>query len=124
LHGQDFTRIAGKQADGIKADGSGWTEKGSLVSHNRLVANTGVQLADGVKVGGLGAAWWREPLQAKRREATAIKNGGDWFGSGENCSEQRKHGSKSSARKAASALIAKIPFPLSLHIARCFEPVA
>ena len=21
------------------------------------------------------------------------KNGGDWFGSGENCSEQRKHGS-------------------------------
>ena len=79
--------------------------------------------ADGVKVGGSGAAWWREPLQAKRREATAIKNGGDWFGSGENCSEQRKHGSKSSSRKAASALIAKIPYSLSQYIARTFKQV-
>jgi site-specific DNA-cytosine methylase len=30
--------------------------------------------------------------------------------------------SKSSARKAASAQIAKIPFPLAQHIARCFKP--
>jgi hypothetical protein len=48
--------------------------------------------------------------------------GGDWFGSGENCSEQRKHGSKSSSRKAASAMIAKIPFALAQHIARTFKP--
>lgn len=34
----------------------------------------------------------------------------------------RKHGSKSSARKAASALIAKIPLPLARHIARCYFP--
>ena len=54
--------------------------------------------------------------------AEGRKNGGDWFGSGENCSEQRKHGSRSSSRKAASALIAKIPFALSQHIARCFKP--
>lgn len=33
----------------------------------------------------------------------------------------RKHGSKSKARKAASALIAKIPLPLSRHIAQCFK---
>lgn len=92
LRGQDFTRIAGEQAEGIKADGSGWTEKGSLKSHNRLVANTGV------------------------------KNGKDWFGAGEDCSEQRKHGSKSNARKAASALIAKIPFALSQYIAQSFKP--
>jgi hypothetical protein len=31
--------------------------------------------------------------------------------------------SKSSARKAASARIAKIPLPLALHIAKCFLPV-
>lgn len=31
-------------------------------------------------------------------------------------------GSKSKSRKAASAMIAKIPFPLSSHIARCFKP--
>jgi hypothetical protein len=34
----------------------------------------------------------------------------------------RKHGSKSSARKAASALIAKIPLALARHIARAYKP--
>ena len=57
-------------------------------------------------------------------ECTAIKNGNDWFGSGEDCSLQRRYGSKSTGRKAASALIAKIPLPLSTHIARTFLPVA
>lgn len=31
-------------------------------------------------------------------------------------------GSRSTSRKAASAQIAKIPFPLAQHIARCFDP--
>ena len=66
-------------------------------------------------------AMTRGPV-AGRREATATKNGGDWFSSGEGMSEQRKANSKSSSRKAASALIAKIPFELSSHIARCFKP--
>lgn len=35
----------------------------------------------------------------------------------------RQHGSKSSSRKAASALIAKIPYPLALYIGRTFLPV-
>ena len=49
------------------------------------------------------------------------KNGkGDrWFQDG-----AAKHGSRSDSRKAASALIAKIPFPLAQHIARCFKPEA
>lgn len=34
----------------------------------------------------------------------------------------RKHGSRSKARKAASAHIAKIPFPLARHIARQWHP--
>lgn len=51
-----------------------------------------------------------------------IKNGRDWFGSGENCSLQRRASSGSSARKAASAMIAKIPLTLSTHIARTFKP--
>jgi hypothetical protein len=50
------------------------------------------------------------------------KNGGDWFGKGADCSLQRRAGSKSSARKAASARIAKIPFPLAQHIARVYHP--
>jgi hypothetical protein len=60
------------------------------------------------------------PISLWRRAAPGIKNGGGWFGSGENCSLQRRAGSKSSARKAASAMIAKIPFPVSQHIARTF----
>lgn len=49
-----------------------------------------------------------------------IKQGGDWFGDCESIS--RKSSSKSSKRKKASAMIAKIPFPLSQHIAKVFKP--
>jgi hypothetical protein len=49
----------------------------------------------------------------------ARKNGkGDaWFQDG-----AARHGSKSDSRKAASAEIAKIPFPLAQWIAKCFDP--
>jgi hypothetical protein len=50
------------------------------------------------------------------------KHGGDWFGSGADCSEQRHHGSRSNARKAASAKIAKIPLALARHVARAWWP--
>jgi hypothetical protein len=50
------------------------------------------------------------------------KNGGDWFGSGGDCSLQRRASSGSNARKAASASIAKIPFSLAQHIARSWKP--
>jgi hypothetical protein len=50
------------------------------------------------------------------------KNGGDWFSSGVDCSLQRRAGSKSSARKAASAHIAKIPYELARHIAKAWKP--
>jgi hypothetical protein len=84
-------------AEGRKHDGSGWTEKGSLKSHNRLVANTGVKQAgiSGPRNNGKGDAWFQDGAA--------------------------QHGSKSNARKAASALIAKIPFPLANHIAKCFK---
>ncbi len=51
-----------------------------------------------------------------------MKNGNDWFSSGEDCSLQRKASSKSNARKAASAAIAKIPLALARHIARVYYP--
>jgi len=56
-------------------------------------------------------------------EENGSKNGGDWFGSGDNCSLQRRASSKGSARKRASALIAKIPLLLSQHIARSWYPL-
>jgi hypothetical protein len=51
-----------------------------------------------------------------------IKNGNDWFGAGADCSLQRRASSGSDARKFASAMIAKIPEPLSRHIAATYRP--
>jgi hypothetical protein len=43
--------------------------------------------------------------------------GDKWFEQG-----AARHGSRSNSRKAASAMIAKIPFPLAQHIARVYKP--
>ena len=90
--------------------------------------------------------WEDRPIQ-RLRDATK-NNGGSWFavannttsghsrnpvsvpggfkgiGSGAEWFDQNlcKYGSRSSSRKAASAQIARIPFPLARHIARCFKP--
>lgn|SRR5574341_732784 len=52
-----------------------------------------------------------------------IKQGGDWLNNSEP-SISRLTGSKSTARKAASAHIAKIPLPLARWIARAWKPEA
>lgn len=96
--GLDFTRLAGKSADGRKVpslDGGRRTDKGK------------------------GARFTSRDCGVEGR-----KNGNDWFGSGENCSLQRRAASGSKARKAASAKIAKIPLALSSHIARVYKPQA
>lgn len=49
-----------------------------------------------------------------------VKQGGSWFH--DSNGTLRQHSSRSTKRKAASALIAKIPFPLSYHIAKCWSP--
>lgn len=86
--GQDFTRIAGRQADGGKNDGSGGCANGTLKSCNRMVP-------DGRKQGG---TWWHDEGSISRTTA-----------------------SRSPARKAASAMIAKIPEPLARHIAEVYR---
>lgn len=48
-------------------------------------------------------------------------DGGSWFGTNKD-GHGRTTSSKSSARKAASALIAKIPLPLSRYIAAVYRP--
>ena len=57
---------------------------------------------------------WTNPLE------NGTKCGGDWFNSDEP-SISRTTSSKSKSRKAASAMIAKIPMPLSRHLARTFK---
>lgn len=61
-------------------------------------------LAEGVKQPGIGGV-------------RTNGKGDAWFQDG-----AASHGSKCSARKAASARIAKIPFPLAQHIARVYYP--
>jgi hypothetical protein len=55
-------------------------------------------------------------------QTASVKCSGDWFSAGENCSLPRSQGSQSVGRKAASAMIAKIPLPLAQHVARTFLP--
>ena len=54
-------------------------------------------------------------------EENGTKQGGDWFNASQP-SISRLTGSKSPARKAASAMIAKIPLTLSRYIAVTFKP--
>jgi len=69
---------------------------------------------------------WRDKHYDKTDKAQLgrdeIKQGGDWFNSDSGNSISRTTGSKSKARKAASAAIAKIPLPLSRYIAAHFKP--
>ena len=82
---------------------------------------------DGIKCGGpVGDDWFAKHNRPEFTEAVKGGNGG-WFndnkraGKGETGYLSRS-GSKSTARKAASAHIAKIPLALARHIARAWTP--
>jgi hypothetical protein len=59
-------------------------------------------------------------LTSPAENADGMKIGGDWFSDPN--STCRKHGSRSNARKAASAQIAKIPLILAQYIAEVYYP--
>ena len=63
------------------------------------------------------AGHWTNP------EENGTKQGGDWFNASQP-SISRLTGSKSNARKAASAMIAKIPLVLARHIAATWKPTS
>lgn len=94
--GQDFTRVAGNQA--IKNAGGSWFR----VAHNTT--------------SGKGNNPTHTPHFTNPSEH-GIKCGGDWFRDPvASCS------SGSISRKRATALISKIPLPLSRYIARVYYP--
>lgn len=66
---------------------------------------------------GKGGTWFGDYAAMK----DGVKQGGDWFNA-DQPSIARMCSSKSRARKAASALIAKIPLPLARHIAAVYKP--
>jgi hypothetical protein len=91
------------------------------IAHN-TVSGVG-QNPDGRKVPG-----FRFDGSGRSFQSESVKVSGDWFGSYEEMKQNgtispgRLHGKNSVKRKAASAQIAKIPFPLARHIARSFHP--
>jgi hypothetical protein len=112
--GLDFTRLAAaKQNEAHKGSGGSWfgvSPKGERQRPNNPAR--GANIGEGV------------PKFETERETVSEegrKVGGDWFGKGCN-SPMRLYSSKSPARKAASAKIAKIPYPLASHIARVYYP--
>ncbi len=104
---------------GIKAPGMNWSDPDARKpSPNRrsFTDLAGRQFEGNKGVPHRTKIHWTTPAEHESADATKI--GGDWFSDPN--STCRKHGSKSSARKRASAMIAKIPLPLSRHIARTY----
>lgn len=108
--GQDFTRIAGKFAmseHGIKLP----SENGRRTTLGNGVRFTsrdcGIEKAESVVAAALGTASEGRKGYAKILGQSEIS---------------RQFGSKSPQRKMASAMIAKIPLPLSRHIGAMFHP--
>ena len=94
----------------FKSHGMNWsdqTKRGqdfTRIAGNQALTNQ--REHDAVKFSQSGDAWF----DGKPRDKMLGHNGPAAFGS------------RSNSRKAASALIAKIPFPLALHIAQVFKP--
>ncbi len=64
-----------------------------------------------------------KPGRSFQSAAVKTATGGSWFGGYHAGQEQpNNYASGSPARKAASALIAKIPSPLAEHVTKCFWP--
>lgn len=110
--GQDFTRLAGNEA--IKNAGGSWFKIGS--PGQKITNKNPVHEFSGRKADG----WTWFGNYAEMREG--IKQGGsgrEWFSGDGKISRMTSY--KSPARKMASAMIAKIPLPLSRHIAATFR---
>ncbi len=109
----------GQNPDGRKTNGAPHIRDGA--GHTRHLTNPNEH--EGIKQRGSGRDWWDKALDERRKEASAIKNGGGgadgWFGANRD-NPMRKHHSGHSSRKFASAMIAKIPLPLSRYIAAVF----
>lgn len=127
-HGRDDARDVESGGligpDGFGDEHPGAQEDGGFLvgmgSGGRAVKTPGRSLSKGAKnkfgTHNMGSA---DKIFAELEGGTKI--GGDWFSDPN--STCRKHGSRSNARKAASALIAKIPAALSDYVARVHFPV-
>jgi len=102
--------IPSRQA--TKNSGGSWFN----ISHTEITGNNPVNGIKGIPHAPSGH--WTNPAENGR------KCGGDWFGPGTDSSAPRRQSSKGPASKAASAMIAKIPFDLARHVAAAWRPKA
>jgi hypothetical protein len=104
--------VSARKNPGFRFDGSGKSFQSESVNRH---------VADGLKVPSAGG---REPGKGARFTSIEPAEGRKGAGAGAAWFDQNlcQLSSKSSARKAASAKIAKIPFALSSHIARVYRP--
>jgi hypothetical protein len=113
--------IKAHKVPGFRFDGSGKSFQSASVAETGVKA-PGMNWSDQTKRG-------QDFTRIAGKHAVAnegTKQGGDWFAEarkGGSGGTSASFGSKSPARKFASAMIAKIPEPLSLHIARTFWPM-
>jgi hypothetical protein len=101
-----------------KSEGMNWsdpTKRGQ--DFTRLAGARAIKNHDGRKgIPHRTAGHWTNPA-----EHDGVKQRGDWFDAS-SPSVSRMTSSKSPARKAASAMIARIPQPLARHIAKVYHP--
>ena len=103
----------GLKVAGFRFDGNGGSFQTAAVAETGVKA-PGMNWSDQTRRG-------QDFTRIAGKHAAGIKSGGDWFNA-DQPSISRMTSSKSPARKAASAMIAKIPEPLSRHIARTYYP--
>jgi len=101
----------GEKVPGFRFDGSGGSFQSASV---KAMGQKVPEYSDPRRNGGKGVH-----LTSPAENADGTKIGGDWFSDPN--STCRKHGSRSNARKAASAQIAKIPFALARYVAESFK---
>lgn len=102
-----------------------WGDVPALMPFTSHVKQAGVNW-QATKVPGFRFDGSGKSFQTASVSETDIKSPGNskggWFGKYQSGQHGRSASSKSPARKAASAMIAKIPLPLSRHIAATFRP--
>lgn len=126
------TKVPGFRFDGSGASGGGDHVAGGSwfnIAHNTTSGKG--QNPDGRKIsmppGGDSFEIGFQQMAKLRMQGSCIKQGGDWFAEarkGGKGGTSASFGSKSPQRKMASAMIAKIPLPLSQYIAATYRPAA
>ena len=106
--------------DGVKAPGMNWSDREKRGQDFTRIAEE--HATDGRKVTGFRFDGSGKSFQSESVKHTAGIKGYSSHGPVLGKNGFRRYGSKSKARKRASALIAKIPLPLSRHIARTWKP--